>query len=85
MKYLLTLIALLFIGCGDTAENTTIQPEASSTITIDMVLNKSYQITTGDRVDNASTDAELKVITSIEGSDKEVMLIAGSAQLIRAN
>jgi ABC-type Fe3+-hydroxamate transport system substrate-binding protein len=84
MKYLLTLIALLFIGCGDTPENTTTQPEAS-TITIDMVLNKSYQITTGDRVDNASTDAELKVITSIEGSDKEVMLIAGSAQLIRSN
>jgi len=84
MKYLLTLITLLFIGCGDAPENTQATPVAT-TSTIDMVLNRSYPVYTGDRVDNASSDAELKIITIIEGEEKEVTLIAGSAQLIRSN
>jgi len=81
MKYLLTLITLLFIGCGDVPDNAT----ASSSSPIDMVLNKSYPVYTGDRIDNASSDAELKIVTVIEGEEKEVTLITGSAQLIRAN
>ena len=81
MKYLLTLTALLFIGCGDVQES----PKTPTTTTIDMVINKSYQVHTGDRIDNASSDAELKIITIIEGEEKEVTLITGNAQLIRSN
>lgn len=80
MKYLLTLIALLFIGCGEAPEETTPQ-----TNTIDMVLNKSYTIHTGDKINNASDDAKLKFIEEIESEDKEVTLIAGSAQLTRTH
>ena len=75
------------MGCGDIQENTKTPmttPKATTT-TIDMVINKSYQVNTGDRIDNASSDAELKIITIIEGKEKEVTLIAGNAQLIRSN
>ncbi len=85
MKYLLTLTALLFIGCGDAPESATTTPSTTSSSTIDMVLNKSYPVYRGDRIDNASGDAELKIITVIEGEEKEATLIMGSAQLIRAN
>jgi len=86
MKYLLTLITLLFIGCGDAPESATTTPiTTASSSTIDMVLNKSYPVYTGDRIDNASSDAELKIVTVIEGEEKEATLIMGSAQLIRSN
>ena len=77
MKYLFALTALLFIGCADAPESTT--------NTIDMVLNKSYSVHSGDRIDNASTDSQVKVIKNIEGETTKGTLIAGSAQLLRAN
>lgn len=83
MKYLFTLITLLFIGCGETPEQDNAQV-APSTV-IDMQINKSYSVSTGDRVDNASSDAEVKVVKNIEGETTNVTLILGSAQLIRKN
>jgi len=70
------------IGCGDTQE--AYSPQTSSATTIDMQLNKAYAVSKGDRVDNASSDAEVKVVKDIEGETTEVTLVVGSAQLIRA-
>jgi len=83
MKYLFTLITLLFIGCGDAQESNYTPPITNSTI--DMVIEKSYGVSKGDRVENASDDAEVKVVKNIEGDATSVTLIVGSAQLTRAN
>ena len=89
MKYLLTLITLLFIGCGDVQEGDKSTSTSAQTVTapttIDMVINKSYHVYSDDRIDNASADAELKVVTIVENDEKEATLISGSAQLIRTN
>ena len=79
MKYLLILTALLFIGCSDTQDS----PTAASSI--DMVLNKSYNVSTGDRVEKKSSDAQVEIIEDIEDEVTSVTLVQGSAQLIRAN
>ncbi len=81
MKYLLTLAALLFIGCGDTQE--TPQAAASSSAT-EMVVNKSYTVYPGDHVDKMSADTQLKITKSIEGETTTVILLEGSAKLTRA-
>jgi len=87
MKYLLIFATLLFVGCGSVEEANTAQttPVVQQSSTIDMVLNKSYGVSKGDRVDNASADAEVKVVKNIEDEITEVTLVTGSAQLIRKN
>ena len=86
MKYLLTFATLFLVGCGsaeeaNTAQTTPVVTQQSSPI--DMVLNKSYGVSKGDRVGNASADAEVKVVKNIEDEATAVTLVAGSAQLIR--
>jgi len=83
MKYLFTLITLLIIGCGDAQESNYTPPVTKSTI--DMVIYKSYSVSKGDRVENASSDAEVKVVKDIEGEATSVTLIIGSTQLTRDN
>jgi len=84
MRHLLLLSTLLlFIGCGEVDEHTT-QPQAN-TDAIDMVIDKSYAVTTGDRVANASSDAQLKIVKDIDGEATDITLILGSAQLILAD
>ncbi len=81
MKYLLTLAALLFIGCGDAQE--TPQAAAISSAT-EMVVNKSYTVYPGDHVDKTSAETKLKITKSIEGDTTTVILLDGSAELTRA-
>ena len=81
MKYLLILVTLLIVGCGETQDAYT--PPTPAASTIDMELNRAYAVSTGDRVDNASSDAELKIVKDLEGETTQVTLVLGSAQLIR--
>ncbi len=83
MKYLFILVTLLIVGCGDAENSNNSTPVTQASTTIDMVINKSYSVSTGDRVTNASADAEVKVVKDIEGEATEVTLLTGSAQLIR--
>ena len=84
MKYLFTLITLLFVGCGDATESDYDSTPRTSN-SIDMVINKSYSVSQGDHIENASSDAQVKVVKDIEGDATSVTLLAGSAQLIRDN
>jgi len=83
MRYTLLFITLLFIGCGESDEPAATQQDDPGVI--NMVIDRSYAVMTGDRVDNASSDAQLKVVKDIDGEATDITLIIGSAQLIRAD
>ena len=83
MKYLLILSTLLFIGCGDAQEGD--KSPANTSSTINMVLNKSYNVHTGDHVQKKSSDTQVEIIKNVEDKETTVTLLQGSAQLIRAN
>ncbi len=83
MKYLLILATLFIVGCGDAENSSSSTPVTQESTTIDMVIDRSYSVSSGDRVANASTDAQVKVVKDIEGEATEVTLLTGSAQLMR--
>ena len=84
MKYLLTLLTLLlFIGCGETPEETA-APVPTVTI-IEMEPNLSYTVYTGDRLEKTSDDAQISMTKTAQDDTTIVVLLEGSAQIIRIN
>ena len=85
MKYIFTLLTLLlFLGCSDTA-NETQQQEAVTTNVIEMEQDRSYTVNKGDRLDRTSEPTEISIDRNIQDDTTTVILLSGSAQIIRAN
>jgi len=82
MKSIILSIALLFfVGCSsDNAEEST----QGSNI-IEMQQEQSYTVARGDRLEKTSDDAEVAITTNIQDNTTEVILLSGTAQIIRAN
>ena len=82
MKSIILSIALLFfVGCSsDSAEEST---EGSNII--EMQQDQSYTVARGDRLEKTSDDAEVAITTNIQDNTTEVILLSGTAQIIRAN
>lgn len=85
MKYIWTLTALLFIGCGDATDSTQQTPPAQSATVIEMQLSTPYEVYTRDKVEKTSADAEIAITKPLEGDTTTVELLSGSAQIIRAD
>ena len=81
MKYILLSISIVFfIGCGDATEEAQVP---SSSIT--MQPNISYQVKKGDELKKTSSDAQVSITTSIQGSVTTVVLLEGSAEIVRSH
>ena len=78
---ILSIALLLFIGCSSD-ESTPVQQSATI---IEMQPEQSYTVTPGDRLEKTSDDAEVSITTNIQDNTTEVILISGTAQIIRAN
>jgi hypothetical protein len=84
MKYIFTLITLLFfLGCDNTTEKAV--TAAPSVTTIEMELNRSYIVYTGDRLEKTSDDAQISMTKTAQDDTTTVVLLQGSAQIIRIN
>ncbi len=78
MKYLLTLLTLLVLsGCGDTSEPATVESS-----TIEMQLNKSYEVKKGDQLIKSAPETKVSIEKSLDGEKTTVTLLEGSAQII---
>ena len=85
MKYLLPLgLLLILTGCGS-SDDTNTTPSQKEVTTIDMEINKSYNVFKGDKLIKTSTDAQVSIEKSLEGDTTTVTLLEGSAQITRAN
>ena len=81
---ILSLALLLFVGCSsDTTDEST--PVEQSVTVIEMQPQQSYTVSPGDRLEKTSDDAEVSITTNIHDNTTEVILISGTAQIIRAN
>ena len=84
MKYLFTLLTLLiFTGCGETEEQAV--ASAPTVTIIEMEPNKSYTVYTGDRLEKTSDDAQISMTKTAQDDRTIVVLLEGSAQIIRNN
>ena len=81
---ILSLALLLFVGCSsDSTEEST--PVQQSATVIEMQPEQSYTVAPGDRLEKTSEDAEVSITTNIQDNTTEVVLLNGTAQIIRAN
>ena len=81
---ILSIALLLFVGCSsDSAEEST-QVQQTSNI-IEMQQDQRYTVARGDRLEKTSDDAEVSITTNIQDNTTEVILLSGTAQIIRAN
>jgi len=78
---ILSIALLLFVGCSSD-ESTSVQ---QSPTVIEMQPEQSYTVNRGDRLEKTSTDAEVSITTNIQDNTTEVVLVSGTAQIIRAN
>ncbi len=81
MKYILTLLTLvLFLGCGDTAEET---GSVSKAVTvIEMVPDRNYTVYKGDRLEKTSDNTQISISKAAQDDSTTVVLLQGSAQII---
>jgi len=78
---ILSIALLLFVGCSsDSTEEST----QGSNI-VEMQEDQSYTVARGDRLEKTSDDAEVAITTNIQDNTTEVVLLSGTAQIIRAN
>ena len=83
MKYIFTLLTLLlFLGCGDATDETTPAPVVTI---IEMEPNRSYTVYSGDRLEKTSDNAEVSITKTAQDDITTVVLLVGTAQIIRAN
>ena len=85
MRYFLPL-ALVFIltGCGSSDETTT-TPLVKEPTTINMEIDKVYEVSKGDKLVKTSTDAQVSIEKSLEGDTTTVTLLEGTATITRSN
>ena len=92
MKYIIaSLLLVLLAGCGETSSKetgddvkTSTQDETSSQTIVDMQQNVSYSVYKGDELKKTSTDAKVSITKSLQGESTSVVLLEGTAQIIRA-
>ena len=81
---ILTLALFIFAGCSsDTADQAT-QVQQTSNI-IEMVTEQPYTVAHGDRLEKTSPDTVVTITTNIQDNTTEVVLVSGTAQIIRAD
>ena len=81
---ILSITLLFFVGCSSDSSDENTPVEQSTTI-IQMQPEQSYTVAPGDRLEKTSEDAEVSITTNIQDNTTEVVLISGTAQIIRAN
>jgi len=82
MKYIYIVLVLLALqGCGGSNESSA-QKEIS-TVTIDMELNKSYTMYTGDKVIKTSEDTQVSIVKNAQDETSTLTLLKGSANILR--
>jgi len=84
MKYIIaSLLVVLLAGCGGVSND-----EAASVVTgqtvIDMQENVSYSVYKGDTLQKTSSDAKVSITKALQGDVTTVVLLEGTAQIIRA-
>ena len=78
MKYIrASLLVVLLAGCGGTSND-------EATDIGDMQQNVSYSVYKGDELKKTSTDAKVSITKSLQGESTSVVLLEGTAQIIRA-
>lgn len=81
MKYIVTFLALvLFLGCGNTTEETA---SVSTAVTvIEMVPDTNYTVYKGDRLEKSSVNTQVSITKNVQDDSTTVVLLEGSAQII---
>jgi len=86
MKYIFTLLTLLlFLGCSDTVDETQNQEVTTTATTLEMEVDRSYTVNKGDRLERTSEPTEISIDRNVQDDTTTVILLTGSAQIIRAN
>lgn len=82
---ILILVLFIFAGCSsDTADQATQQVQQGSNI-IEMVPEQHYSVAHGDHLEKTSADTVVTITTNIQDNTTDVVLISGTAQIIRAD
>ena len=81
---ILSIALLLFVGCSSDSTEESVQTQQSSNI-IEMQQQERYTVAHGDRLEKTSEDAKVSITTNIQDNTTEVILISGTAQIIRVN
>ena len=82
MKYIyITLFLLTLQGCGNSSDNSA--PQETSTVIIDMELNKSYTVYTGDKLVKTSEDTQVSILKNAQEETSTLILLKGSANILR--
>ena len=80
MKYILaSLLLLLLVGCGAESENA-----GSAVVSVEMQQNVSYSVHKGDELKKTSPDAKISIVKNLGDERTTMVLLEGSAQIIRA-
>lgn len=75
------IIAFGLIGCQDSNINE-VQTTSTKNI-IQMQINTTYKVLSGDKVEKRSDDAQIKIKKNSEQSTTEVTLLVGKAVIIK--
>jgi len=82
MKYIYaTLILILLAGCGNTSDTSVPLTQESSTLK--MIIGQEYSVKKGDKLVKTSTDAKVSIVKNIQDDSSTVILLEGSANIIR--
>ena len=89
MKYILTLVAILFLtGCSESSSEAfnaaATQDTSSSTQNkrVEMELNKRYEVKEGDKLYKESDDTQVKISKNSKADVSYVTLISGKAYIV---
>lgn len=81
MKYIYLLLILLLTGCGEATNKTNTTEETAA---IEMEPNKSYSVYRGDQLVKTTDDTRISIARTVREDETIVVLLEGSAQIIRA-
>lgn len=81
MKYIYLLLILLLTGCGEATNKTNTTEETAA---IEMEPNKNYSVYRGDQLVKTTDDTRISIARTVREDETIVVLLEGSAQIIRA-
>jgi len=82
MRYIYTLLLVaLLTGCGSSSEESS--PQSSNSVVLEMQLNQSYTVYKGDTLVKTSEDAKVSITKNTQDDISTVILLEGSANIIR--